>query len=153
LAATRRCLEDGHRFCAGTTTIKKKKGSNQTKTIVKHHKACASEFDYQGWKAWGEWRRQYLAVAKYEDDERTGKSSKCAGAKRDCWNICDYPSECRWEQQIVLGPLSLGDVPELVYAVSPGTVSELPSPVSPEEEQTPPRLTDYGALLQRVELE
>lgn len=55
LGVTRRCLDDGHFFCAGTTTVKRSKRTGYKKTI--RHKACASEFDYQGWKAWGSWRR------------------------------------------------------------------------------------------------
>src|ERR1700712_4611649 len=52
LGVTRRCLDDGHMFCAGTTTVKR---SRKTNKRVMRHKACASEFDYQGWKAWGTW--------------------------------------------------------------------------------------------------
>ena len=55
LGVTRRCLDDGHNFCAGTTTVKRSKRTGYRKTT--RHKACASEFDYQGWKAWGVWRR------------------------------------------------------------------------------------------------
>ncbi|KAK4978963.1 hypothetical protein LTR42_001463 [Elasticomyces elasticus] len=54
LGTTRRCLDDGHYFCAGTTTVKRSRRTNK-KTV--RHKACASEFDYQGWKTWGTWRR------------------------------------------------------------------------------------------------
>ncbi|EME42169.1 hypothetical protein DOTSEDRAFT_36094 [Dothistroma septosporum NZE10] len=56
LGVTRRCLDDGHFFCAGTTVVKRSKKDGYKKTI--RHRACASEFDYQGWKAWGNWRRQ-----------------------------------------------------------------------------------------------
>ncbi|KAF2819596.1 hypothetical protein CC86DRAFT_362525 [Ophiobolus disseminans] len=79
LGVTRRCLEDGHQFCSGTTSVKAwRKPANQQRR-TRRHRACASEFDYQGWKTWGRWRR---------GGART--------AVKDCWNTCDYPSECRW---------------------------------------------------------
>ncbi|KAK0253178.1 hypothetical protein LTS09_011849 [Friedmanniomyces endolithicus] len=61
LGTTRRCLDDGHYFCAGTTTVKRSRRTNK-KTV--RHKACCSEFDYQGWKTWGVWRR---SVAEMRD--------------------------------------------------------------------------------------
>ena len=79
LAATRRCLEDGHYFCAGTS-VDRKSGK------IKKHNSCGSEFDYIGWKAWGDWRREY---------HRQKKSDPVQGSK-DCANHCDFPSECRW---------------------------------------------------------
>ena len=41
-------------FCAGTTTVKV---NRKTKKKTMRHQACASEFDYAGWKIWGTWRR------------------------------------------------------------------------------------------------
>ncbi|KAK4548791.1 hypothetical protein LTR36_008564 [Oleoguttula mirabilis] len=126
LGVTRRCLDDGHLFCAGTTTVKR---SRKTNKRVMRHKACASEFDYQGWKAWGTWRRDVneqtelayaLAAADESDSEsdflfplrvpvapREGQwlsgawPKKVAALKptKDCWGRCDYPSECRWGKQ------------------------------------------------------
>lgn len=139
LKITRRCLDDGHYFCAGTTTVKRRRRSGTSIKIVKH-KACASEFDYAGWKAWGEWRRDiadrksglFVFVEEEHryrdgsDDEDTVErivrkvpNSLAGGAwsselwsetmdaeaeitvppKKDCWNRCDYPSECRWSKQ------------------------------------------------------
>ena len=56
LGVTRRCLDDGHRFCSGVTVVHKA-GTNGHRrgARVKRHKACASEFDYAGWKTWGDW--------------------------------------------------------------------------------------------------
>ncbi|KAK5135715.1 hypothetical protein LTR08_004701 [Meristemomyces frigidus] len=130
LGVTRRCLDDGHLFCAGTTTVKR---SRKTNKKVVRHKACASEFDYQGWKAWGAWRRSVIeqamaaealaAAQEFEDEDVTlplsvpiapqeGRwlngvwTKKPATLKstkdfwhKDCWNTCDYPSECRWGKQ------------------------------------------------------
>lgn len=86
LAATRRCLDDGHEFCSGTTTMK----AARKIVRVKRHKACASEFDYSGWKAWGRWKRGGRKTG--------GLENGLAGLmkKKDCWNTCDYPSECQW---------------------------------------------------------
>ncbi|KAI6818828.1 hypothetical protein KC340_g14062 [Hortaea werneckii] len=134
LGVTRRCLDDGHFFCSGTTTIKRSRKSGKK---VLRHKACASEFDYQGWKAWGVWRREVaeqarlaealMAAAAAEEDSDsdhsvdvpsapsesewmkgawTGKGRRLDALKiprvlprKDCWNTCDYPSECRWGKQ------------------------------------------------------
>ena len=38
-------------------------GSESKAKRVKRHRACQSEFDYDGWKAWGEWRRGVLHSA------------------------------------------------------------------------------------------
>ncbi|KAI9843811.1 MAG: hypothetical protein M1837_006071 [Sclerophora amabilis] len=78
LGVTRRCIHDGHYFCSGTTV--RKDGS------TKRHTSCNSEFDYVGWSAWQEWRRE--TVCPEEEDAK------------DCWHQCDYPSECRWGQKI-----------------------------------------------------
>jgi hypothetical protein len=59
--------------------------------VIERHKACASEFDYKAWKEFGNWRRAYF-VAHSTD------------IRKDCWNLCDYPSECRWEKQVEINP-------------------------------------------------
>ena len=92
VGVTRRCLEDGHIFCAGepsTTTIRG--GAKRRVKQRKRGKACASEFDYQGWKAWGEWRRKEMAA-------RTASIGvpQRPKMKKDCEHRCDYPSDCRW---------------------------------------------------------
>jgi hypothetical protein len=64
------------------------KNARKTAKKVKRHRACASEFDYSGWKTWARWRRSGVS-----------KRIVCEGGnvrKKDCWNTCDYPSECRW---------------------------------------------------------
>ncbi|KAK7533181.1 uncharacterized protein J3D65DRAFT_72945 [Phyllosticta citribraziliensis] len=124
LGATRRCLDDGHYFCSGTTAVTKRKGKASHRR-AKRHRACASEFDYSNWKAWGEWRRSeddLLALhrkggdanSEDEDDgdamsvdsgyvsgsgDRASLPSQTKAQKKDCWNTCDYPSECRWGSQ------------------------------------------------------
>ena len=59
---------------------------------VKRHRACASEFDYAGWKVWGRWRRGVGGGSRRVEHEDGKKKEK----EKDCWNSCDYPSECRW---------------------------------------------------------
>ncbi|PSN64360.1 hypothetical protein BS50DRAFT_459653, partial [Corynespora cassiicola Philippines] len=94
LGVTRRCLEDGHNFCAGTTTVKSWRRPTRPRKI-KRHRACASEFDYQGWKTWGVWRRSGRRDSIYDDEY--------------CWNTCDYPSECRWGKRFgVHTPVAAG---------------------------------------------
>ncbi|CBX94322.1 predicted protein [Plenodomus lingam JN3] len=93
LAATRRCLDDGHLFCSGTTTVKawrKPSGGRR----VKRHRACASEFDYSGWKAWTRWRRDIREENKSQNRHHSPEHK--ASRRKDCWNNCSYPSECRW---------------------------------------------------------
>ena len=58
LGATRRCLVDGHRFCAGTLTHNRRTGKLRRST------PCGSVFDYVGWRAYGEWRRHELAARR-----------------------------------------------------------------------------------------
>ncbi|KAK0307651.1 hypothetical protein LTR91_001181 [Friedmanniomyces endolithicus] len=116
LGTTRRCLDDGHYFCAGTTTVKRSRRTNK------------KTFDYQGWKTWGVWRRsiaEMREVASSASNEdvvlplqvptvpREGewlngtwaKASVTKGTKKpsalskNCSMRCDYPSECRWGKQ------------------------------------------------------
>lgn len=126
LGATRRCLEDGHYFCSGSTLVRTKRGKNGKRTrVVKKHSPCSSEFDYQGWKAWAEWRRNDdevrtivgdMILREQEGDEIGSANtlglgdewhikrcleegtSRANGSRsaRTCWQTCDYPSECRW---------------------------------------------------------
>jgi hypothetical protein len=133
LSVTRRCLDDGHYFCAGTSVVRSRKDGVKR---LRRHKACASEFDYAGWKDWGVWKRNLLTLTEQqkqrnspcdsvfddsEDDDLEDISSTAsvvspitAGVSshtsswrvakplrpvKDCWNRCDYPSECRWGKQ------------------------------------------------------
>jgi hypothetical protein len=56
LGATRRCLDDGHTFCAGVSSVKRR-GRNGVRKERRRSRACGSEFDYTGWKAWSRWRK------------------------------------------------------------------------------------------------
>ncbi|KAH0365936.1 hypothetical protein KCU65_g5652, partial [Aureobasidium melanogenum] len=124
LSVTRRCLDDGHYFCAGTSVVRSRKDGTKK---LRRHKACASEFDYAGWKDWGVWKRNLLLLTQqqrqhspcdsvFDDDSEdeveeitftasvvspivAGDSWRTATPIKDCWNHCDYPSECRWGKQ------------------------------------------------------
>ena len=79
LSVTRRCLQDGHFYCSGETdrpNLKRKKRGQ----------SCSSEFDYIGWREWGEWKRKVLS--NLENSIEIHNSSK--GCQR-----CEYPSQCR----------------------------------------------------------
>jgi hypothetical protein len=143
LGTTRRCLDDGHYFCAGAPVTKRDHKTGLK--VTRKSRACASEFDYQGWKSWGSWRRdvdEQRAVAEALQIEDVHVESQSAAPsssdvvprplfapavpqeghwfqgiwtkkptvaeaapapadfwKKDCWNTCDYPSECRWGKQ------------------------------------------------------
>ncbi|KAH7080733.1 hypothetical protein FB567DRAFT_500734 [Paraphoma chrysanthemicola] len=113
LSATRRCLDDGHAFCSGTTVLKSARIGKAARRS-KRHRACKSEFDYSGWKDWGRWKRartglgvrsqSTVSANEYADREKDAGSGK---KLRNCWLTCDYPSECRWGRQFgVHTPLS-----------------------------------------------
>lgn len=135
LSVTRRCLDDGHYFCAGTSVVRSRRDGTKK---LRRHKACASEFDYAGWKEWGVWKRNLLTLTEqhrernspcdsvFEDDDSENdeldevtntasaispiapgasdhtfswRSARSPGPVKDCWNCCDYPSECRWGKE------------------------------------------------------
>ena len=107
------------------------------------HKACASEFDYAGWKVWGAWRRdcgeQRAAAGALvglldEGGEATGMGwwGKDAEEDRrrckDCWGRCDYPSECRWGRQYgVATPTTVTASPEVTPPARETAAVEYPA--------------------------
>ncbi|KAM3414136.1 hypothetical protein BST61_g10794 [Cercospora zeina] len=188
LGVTRRCLDDGHFFCAGTTVVKKGRGKNGR--VVRRHAACASEFDYQGWKQWGVWRRSVgeqieaaEALLKAEEafesvlgpassspavtteakwiggtwaqkaaHARSASSSSKAGRdyweksqaalKKDCWERCDYPSECRWGKQYGVR------TPTVPVSFSPKTSPKSEDKHHLEKKATEPKTTFEDILLE-----
>jgi len=96
LSATRRCLEDGHRFCSdGTTAANAWRNPSRKRTATKHS-ACTSAFDYHGWKTWSRWRRQHGTREEAVAAVVRRKGTEAGATAKDCWNHCTYPSECRW---------------------------------------------------------
>ena len=88
LGATRRCLQDGHYFCGGTTV-------DQITGKVKKHRACVSEFDYSGWEDFGTWKRA-----------TNGKVIR--PSRKHCQDECDFPSFCHWKEQHAIEENGLG---------------------------------------------
>jgi hypothetical protein len=119
LGATRRCLEDGHFFCAGVTEVRRPTPRELKAAggglVVRRHAPCASEFDYAGWKRWGEWRRWRLGMPPAPQDQQQQPQHPWGGdeggdggghvARGGCGAYCDFPSECRWREQ-ALSPAS-----------------------------------------------
>lgn len=99
LGATRRCLEDGHFFCAGESVVRRR-----GKTRRRKHKACGSAFDYTGWKRWGRWKRTRRTASHIRSgggrymEEQGGE--KGTVKQKGCWQACDYPSQCRWGKSV-----------------------------------------------------
>lgn len=146
LGVTRRCLDDGHFFCAGTTTVKSWRKAKSPRR-VKRHRACASEFDYQGWKSRGKWRRNeqddFAADSSSSDPDNKTAASSASGDEadgkkhdaKDCWHACDYPSECRWRKRFRLQMPSMPDAPLIPLC-----------PLPP-----PPPATSFEGILQAQE--
>ena len=123
LGATRRCLNDGHHFCGGTTY-------NRRTGRVRRHKSCQSEFDYRSWGQWGHWRRD-------QSDDPPASSSR-----KDCGKHCDFPSECRFTKRRAVRSLGLepsrtrskgyasSETLAAVAAISPSEESIATSPVT-----------------------
>ena len=179
LGTTRRCLDDGHYFCAGAPVTKRDRKTGQK--ITRKSRACASEFDYQGWKSWGSWRRdvdEQRAVAEAlltEDVDLDVQSQNAAAPSsvvprplfapavpqeghwfqgiwtrkptvaeatpaptdfwtKDCWNTCDYPSECRWGKQFGQQQTRAQSCSQ--PSTSPTTASPPPPPASMVDEPT-----------------
>ncbi len=92
LGVTRQCLEDGHLFCTGRTSLTTGKRVHEGETHSggrrrkkRQEQSCSSSFDYSGWAEWQAWRREVL-----------GKEESREADEKCCWLNCDFPSECRW---------------------------------------------------------
>lgn len=157
LGVTRRCLDDGHLFCAGSTVVKRSKKNNYKKVV--RHQACASEFDYQGWKAWGVWRgevkeqvRAAEALVRVEEGVwfkgLFGKNGKGKGGK-DCWNECHYPSECTWSKRFGGGIPTAGASATVPSTTTTAAKKEekRKSSIQEEEKTTKPAISFDDILL------
>ncbi|KAF2213733.1 hypothetical protein CERZMDRAFT_83841 [Cercospora zeae-maydis SCOH1-5] len=188
LGVTRRCLDDGHFFCAGTTVVKKGRGKNGR--VFRRHAACASEFDYQGWKQWGVWRRsigeqieaaeallkaeeafesvfgsvssspvvpteaKWISVTRAQNAGHARSASISSKAsknyweksqtalKKDCWERCDYPSECRWGKQYGV------KTPTVPASVLPKTAPKSEDKHNLEKKEAEPKTTFEDILLE-----
>lgn len=186
LSVTRRCLEDGHNFCAGTTVVRTKRGKNGERTrVVRRHRACSSEFDYQGWKAWGDWRRSEEEVRNVIEDmilkeaEEDGNSPITLGlglqwqmerhlrkkqqdtsqsGTKDCWNKCDYPSECRWSAQLQQQETPPPPVTPVVVTANLATsapsqpMTQVMQPEDSKTAEATPTATTFDTILENIDL-
>ncbi|KAI9885845.1 MAG: hypothetical protein M1823_002375 [Watsoniomyces obsoletus] len=139
LGVTRRCLEDGHFFCTTRTslttgkTIQEGDGRRRCRGKKRRDRggrSCGSSFDYDGWTAWGAWRREIQGT----------KESRQKGEKNCLFN-CDFPSDCQWSLQFQQpgqkkqeGKTSGGG------AVVNGVVTPLATIVEEPEPSEPPEL-------------
>jgi hypothetical protein len=143
--------------------MKRSKRNGYKKTL--RHQACASEFDYQGWKAWGTWRRAIIdqvdaaeALLVAEEDGQSLFSPKAQSGgqwlngrwvrrpadlqpsrairQKDCSNHCDYPSECRWGKQYGV------QTPVRATAVIPSSPPPAPKKPAITPEPAPPTTFD-----------
>lgn len=105
LGTTRRCLHDDHMFCAGTT-VKKRSGKHKRKD------PCHSEFDYYGWGTYSHWRR------KINQDQTYTIPTPYS---RNCWNNCDFPSQCRQLNRYINSNLDEEPTSTPIHSSSPAT--------------------------------
>ncbi|KAH7064614.1 hypothetical protein B0J12DRAFT_693048 [Macrophomina phaseolina] len=167
LGATSRCLDDGHYFCSGATTVKTWRARANLKKKVKKHRACASEFDYSGWKAFGQWRRSEEAIRSATFGDATDLSDAAEGqfyhppvslmrtqkatTHRDCWNLCDFPSECRWGSQYgVQASTTMPLLPLPAEEATPPSYPKEPENQSQEAAAGAPKPDTSGTILHRV---
>jgi hypothetical protein len=72
---------------------------------------CRAEFDYTGWKAYNDWRREVRAIQPsqswsldegeriaepryWQPSSRRKRQGVTDRGAKDCWRDCDYPSQC-----------------------------------------------------------
>jgi hypothetical protein len=123
----RRCLEDGHYFCSGITETKGSRRSTGQRKF-RRTRACASEFDYGGWKTWGDWQRKELALRLKTE------GISLNNAPEGCEVFCDFPSECRWVAQGSSQSQSISSNPTLALSQEPvdHSLPEQPANVEPD---------------------
>lgn len=100
LAVTQRCLACSHNFCSVNShlqsSIPKKKttsrGSPNRRRVDRlgHPITCTTEFDYEGWAAYGAWRRRVTGTQITEDQ----RDRRYLLRSQDDWHHCDFPSQC-----------------------------------------------------------
>ncbi|KAK7921514.1 hypothetical protein PG985_009536 [Apiospora marii] len=115
-STTRRCLLCSHNYCTREVAFgssSSNPSSSQTssggngKKRRRRNKYCRTEFDYEGWAAWGAWRRGHaLGIESTReadaDAELKERERKFVKKTHDCFAHCDFPSQCFHTQIRVL---------------------------------------------------
>lgn len=94
LSCTRRCLHCSHIFCQKThhsstdAQLSSPHSHRQTRTRQRSKKLgpCSSEFDFEGWAAWGSWRRMAIirrnAWRRENEHVRGETNPRCQNANK-----------------------------------------------------------------------
>ncbi|KAK6824570.1 hypothetical protein PG987_012064 [Apiospora arundinis] len=113
-STTRRCLNCSHHYCTrevafgdSNESSSSSGGSSSNKKRRRKNKYCRSEFDYEGWAAWGAWRRGHalgIESTRPEDTdaEKRAREAKFVTKTHNCFTDCDFPSQCFHTQIRVL---------------------------------------------------
>ncbi|KAK7981221.1 Ammonium transporter [Apiospora arundinis] len=112
-STTRRCLNCSHHYCTrevafgDSNEFSSSGGSSSNKKRRRKNKYCRSEFDYEGWAAWGAWRRGHaLGIESTRpedaDAEKRTREAKFVTKTHNCFTDCDFPSQCFHTQIRVL---------------------------------------------------
>lgn len=112
-STTRRCLLCSHHYCTrevafgSSDSSSSPSGNGNGKKRRHRNKYCRSEFDYEGWAAWGSWRRgDVLRIESTREADADGelqeRERKFVKKTHDCSVHCDYPSQCFHTQIRVL---------------------------------------------------
>lgn len=142
--------------------MKRSKKHNYKKVV--RHQACASEFDYQGWKAWGVWKgdvRERVRAAEVlcggvEEGvwfrggwaERRGEKAGMGVGAKDCWNDCHYPSECTWSKRFgAQMPTPTATATSTTVVVPSTKTTVLEAVVEEEEKQKKSPKTSFEDIL------
>ncbi|KAK6215855.1 Subunit of heteropentameric Replication factor C (RF-C) [Pestalotiopsis sp. IQ-011] len=103
LAVTQRCLACSHNFCSVNSHLQTSVGSIPKKKTTSRGSpnrrrvdrlgnpiTCTTEFDYEGWAAYGAWRRRVTGTQITEDQ----RDRRYLLRAQDDWHHCDFPSQC-----------------------------------------------------------
>ncbi|KAK8038486.1 hypothetical protein PG993_006897 [Apiospora rasikravindrae] len=100
-STTRRCLLCSHNYCTRDVAFGNNSSSSTTNGKKRRHRNryCRSEFDYEGWEAWGAWRRGHVLRIESTreqdaDAELQKREQKFLQKTQDCSVHCDFPSQC-----------------------------------------------------------
>ncbi|KAI0130347.1 hypothetical protein BJ170DRAFT_312152 [Xylariales sp. AK1849] len=102
LGCTQRCLTCSHAYCTPVTPPRQ----NKKRRVDKNGQyiTCRAEFDYNGWNAWGAWRRDVLGEGIGQQE----REKKFLERTSDDWVHCDSPSQCHHKRQELIRKIKNG---------------------------------------------